>query len=53
MSVSSCSVERQNLFAAEVGVTLRMAACGANASVVKKGALWNNTSTSGPVLKPK
>ena len=34
-------------------MTLRMAACGANASVIEKGALWNNTSTSGPVLKAK
>ena len=43
----------QHLFAAEVGVTVTMAACGKNASVVKKGALWDNTSTSRRALKVK
>ena len=43
----------QNLFAAEVGVTIGMAVCVANVSMVEKDALWNNTSTSGAVLKAK
>ena len=41
------------LFAAEVGVTIGMAVCVANVSMVEKDALWNNTSTSGAVLKAK
>ena len=41
------------LFAAEVGVTVTMAACGKNVSVVKKGALWDNTNTSRRALKVK
>ena len=36
----------QNLFAAEVGVTIPMVACGSNVSVVKKGAVPDSTSTS-------
>ena len=43
----------QNLFAAEVGVTVTMAACAKNVSVVKKAALWDNTSTSRRALKVK
>ena len=37
----------------EVGMTITMAACEKNESVVKKGALWDNTSTSRRALKPK
>ena len=43
----------QHLFAAEVGVTVTMAACGKNVSIVKKGAPWDNTSTSRRALKVK
>ena len=43
----------QHLFATEVGVTITMAACGENVSVVKKGALWDNTSTFRRALKAK
>ena len=43
----------QHLFATEVGVTVTMAACGKNVSVVKKAALWDNTSTSWRALKVK
>ena len=42
------------IFATKVGVTITMAACGENVSaVVKKDALWDNTSISRRALKAK
>ena len=53
ISDSSRTATVKTLFAADVGVTVTMAACGKNASVVKKGALWDNTSISRRTLKVK
>ena len=44
VSANQSNRNRQMLFAAEVGMTVTMAACGNNVSVVKKAALWDNTS---------
>ena len=43
----------QNIFAAKVGVTITMVVCRKNVSVVKIGALLNNTGTCRKALKAK
>ena len=40
-----------DLFVAKMGVVIRMVACKTKVSMVEKGAVWNHTDTSGPVLK--
>ena len=61
VSANQSNRNRQILFATEVGVTVTMAACGKNVSVLEKGVLsvvkkavfWDNTSTSRRALKVK
>ena len=49
MNFTPIAVERNRT--TEVGVTVTMAACGKDVSVVKKGDLWGNTSTLRRALK--